>query len=273
MAAMSFFRTLLGGEERLVAVPVHVATEAPYRKQGLFSALELRNEAEAAANGAPITITFPNAVSHRIFVQDLGWRDLPRRRLWARPLRVSSIIRYLAGRPSGSGGLRPPALEPRQYGEIRVQPLVRFPVEVNALWREAQGGSQFVRDAAFLDWRYANSPREYRRFGAYRASALRGFAVLGHTLKHGVSSGFVADLVAPESAERVALLRRCVAELASGTDALIALVPGGQRRSFLRAGFLPTHRRIRFVGKALNDSAALDGNPAWHFTLGDFDFF
>jgi GNAT superfamily N-acetyltransferase len=270
MAAMSFFRTLLGGEERLVAVPVHVATEAPYRKQGVFSALELRNEAAAAAEGAPITITFPNAVSHRIFVRDLGWSDLPGRRLWARPLRASSISRYIAGQSSSAGGLRPATSESRKYGGIRIDPLARFPVEVDALWR-AQAGSQFVRDAGFLDWRYADSPRDYRRFGAYRGSSLRGFAVLGHTFKHGVSAGFVADLVAPDGAERVALLRRCAAELASGTDALIALVPRGQRRSFVRAGFLPTHRRIRFVGKPLGDSAALDGN--WHFTLGDFDFF
>ena len=72
-------------------------------------------------------------------------------------------------------------------------------------------------------------------------------------------------------AERVALLQRCVEELASGTDALIALVPSAQRRAFLRAGFLPTHKRIRFVGKSLDGRALPDAN--WHFTLGDFDFF
>jgi hypothetical protein len=69
-------------------------------------------------------------------------------------------------------------------------------------------------------------------------------------------------------------LRRCIAEVEA--DALIALPPrsGGQRRSFLRAGFLPTHRRIRFVGKVLVPGERLDPNPsAWHFTLGDFDFF
>jgi GNAT superfamily N-acetyltransferase len=51
IAAMSFFRTLLDGREQVVAVPVHVATDAAYRRQGVFSALELRNEEEAMAAG------------------------------------------------------------------------------------------------------------------------------------------------------------------------------------------------------------------------------
>ena len=104
VAAMSFFRMLLGGEERAVAIPVHVATEAPYRRQGIFSELELNNEREAAADGSPITITFPNAASHRIFVGRLGWIDLPGRRVWARPLRAAGVARYLARRPSPRGG-------------------------------------------------------------------------------------------------------------------------------------------------------------------------
>jgi GNAT superfamily N-acetyltransferase len=278
MAAMSFFRMLLNGGEQVVAVPVHVATEAEYRRRGVFSALELRNEKEAAAAGSPVTITFPNTASHRVFVGDLGWRDLPGRRLWARPLRPSSVVRYLAGRPSGGGGLRPFTPKPRRLNGVTVEPLERFGAETDAAWREAAGatGNQFVRDAVFLNWRYVDSPRDYRRFAAYRGSELAGFAVMGHTVKHGVSSGFLADLVTRpgREPERIALLRRCVGELASGTDALIALPPRGQGRSFLRAGFLPTHKRIRFIGKELNDATALDAEKAaWHFTLGDFDFF
>jgi GNAT superfamily N-acetyltransferase len=271
IAAMSFFRMLLDRREQVAAVPVHVATEAPYRRQGVFSALELRNEEQAASAGAPLTITFPNTVSHRIFVGDLGWRDLPGRRVWARPLRAGAVVRYLAGRVTRSGGLRPASGEPRSYGPVRVEPLERFGPAAAELWRASAAANQLVRDEAFLNWRYVDTPRDYRRFAAYRGPELAGFAVVGHTVKHGVSSGFLADLVADGEAERVALLRRCAAELAPGTDALIALVPRGQRRSFLRAGFVPTHKRIRFVGKSLNGRAL--PTMGWHFTLGDFDFF
>src|ERR671923_149214 len=122
VAAMSFFRMLLDGKERPVAIPVHVATEAPYRRQGIFSELELNNEREAAADGSPITITFPNAASHRIFVGRLGWIDLPGRRVWARPLRATGVARYLVHRPSPRGGLRPPSSAEREYGDVRVEP-------------------------------------------------------------------------------------------------------------------------------------------------------
>lgn len=267
VAAMSFFRTLVEGREELTAVPVHVATEARFRRLGVFSELELRNEDEAAAAGVPLTVTFPNAASHRIFVHDLGWRDLPGRRVWARPLSARAVVRYALGKESSGGGLRPP----RRDSHRGVSPLDRFGPDAGELWRSAASANQFVRDESFLNWRYVDSPRDYRRFGAYRDEELRGFAIVGHALKHGVSSGFLADLVAPEETERVALLRRCVEELAPGTDALIALVPHEHRLAFLRAGFLPTHKRIRFVGKSL-DGRALPG-ANWHFTLGDFDFF
>ena len=267
VAAMSFFRTLVDGREELTAVPVHVATEARFRRLGVFSELELRNEEQAAAAGAPLTVTFPNAVSHRIFVRDLGWRDLPGRRVWARPLSVGAVVRYAVGRDSSGGGLRSPSVDERGA----VAPLERFGPEAGELWRSTADANQFVRDESFLNWRYVDSPRDYRRFGAYRDGKLRGFAVVGHAVKHGVSSGFLADLVASDETECLALLRRSVEELAPGTDALIALVPPGQRRAFLRAGFVPTHKRIRFVGKSL-DGRSLPGTN-WHFTLGDFDFF
>ena len=46
------------------------------------------------------------------------------------------------------------------------------------------------------------------------------------------------------------------------------------RRALLRSGFAPTNKRLRFIGKALHDDARLDErSEAWHFTLGDFDFF
>lgn len=267
VAAMSFFRTLIEGREELTAVPVHVATDARFRRQGVFSDLELRNEREAVAAGAPLTVTFPNAASYRIFVGDLGWGDLPGRRVWARPLSAGSVVRYALGRKSEGGGLRAPSGAARSD----VAPLDRFGPDAAGLWRSSATANQFVRDERFLNWRYVDSPRDYRRFGAYRDGKLRGFAVVGHAVKQGVSSGFLADLVAAGESERVALLERCIEELAPGTDALIALVPPGHRRAFMRTGFLPTHKRIRFVGKSLDGRALPGGN--WHFTLGDFDFF
>jgi GNAT superfamily N-acetyltransferase len=280
VAAMSFFRTRLDGVEKRLAIPVNVATDSRYRGQGVFSTLEQENEAAAAESGSPLTVTFPNAKSHPIFVRRLGWTDLPRLRLWARPLRVSGVVRYVLHRPGEHGGMRPPDSSVRALHGLEVRPVERFGPDLDELGRRASGsyGSHFVRDAAYFNWRYLDSPRDYRCFAAYRRDELAGAAVVGHTFKHGVSAGFVADLVAaPEDATAVeALVARAVDEVKGGADALVLLPPRStvQRRALVRAGFAPTNKKLRFIGKTLHDGVRLDERAgAWHFTLGDFDFF
>ncbi len=280
VAAMSFFRTALDGHETRLAIPVNVATDPRYRGQGVFSTLERENEAAAAASGSPLTVTFPNGASHPIFVSRLGWIDLPRLRLWARPLRAGAVVRYALGRPGARGGLGARDDGSSTLRGLEVRPVQRFDLELDELGlRAATGyGSHFVRDAEYFNWRYLDSPRDYRCFGAYRSSELVGVAVVGHTFKHGVSAGFLADLVAtPHDADATrALLSRAVAEVRGGADALVLLPPPSraQRRALLASGFAPTNKRLRFIGKVLRDDVRLDERKrAWHFTLGDFDFF
>jgi hypothetical protein len=58
-------------------------------------------------------------------------------------------------------------------------------------------------------------------------------------------------------------------------DLAVAMVNPGEERTYLAAGFVPTPRTIRFIGKRLTDDAAElpKRRDAWHFTLGDLDFF
>lgn len=280
VAAMSFFRTALDGAETRLAIPVNVATDPRYRGQGVFSTLERENEAAAAATGAPLTVTFPNGASYPIFMSRLGWIELPRLRLWARPLRAGAAFRYAFRRPSERGGLRGRDGAVRTIRGLEVRLVERFGPDLDELGRRAATGygSHFVRDAEYFNWRYLDSPRDYRCFGAYRAGELVGVAVVGHTFKHGVSAGFLADLVAaPDDKGAIrALVGRAVGEVMGGADALVLLPPPAraQRRALLLAGFAPTNKKLRFIGKPLQDDARLDGRArAWHFTLGDFDFF
>jgi GNAT superfamily N-acetyltransferase len=280
VAAMSFFRTALDGAVTRLAIPVNVATDPRYRGQGVFSTLEQENEAAAAASGSPLTVTFPNGASYPIFVKRLGWTDLPRLRLWARPLRAGAVFRYVLGRAGTRGGLRGPRASAWTLRGLDVRPVDRFGSEMDELGRRAAAGygSHFVRDAEYFNWRYLDSPRDYRCFGAYRGDELRGVVVVGHTFKHGVSAGFLADLVtAPDGRDETrALVARAVDEVRGGADALVLLPPPAapQRRALLAAGFAPTNKRLRFIGKVLHDGARLDARSrAWHFTLGDFDFF
>jgi GNAT superfamily N-acetyltransferase len=280
VAAMSFFRTALNGIETRLAIPVNVATDPRYRGQGVFSTLERENEAAAAASGSPLTVTFPNGASYPIFMSRLGWIDLPRLRLWARPLSAGAVVRYALGRSGEEGGLKAPDPAPATIAGLEVRLVDRFGPEMDELGRRAAigYGSHFVRDAEYFNWRYLDSPRDYRCFGAYRSRELVGVAVVGHTFKHGVSAGFLADLVAaPDGREETrALLSRALAEVRGGADALVLLPPPSrtQRRALVRAGFAPTNKKLRFIGKPLHDGVHVDvRSGAWHFTLGDFDFF
>ena len=62
---------------------------------------------------------------------------------------------------------------------------------------------------------------------------------------------------------------------AAEVGAEIRLVNPGEERSYLAAGFVPTPRTIRFIGKRLVDEAPplRKRRDAWRFTLGDLDFF
>jgi hypothetical protein len=169
---------------------------------------------------------------------------------------------------------------PRGSNGLEVRPVERFGPDLDALGaRAASGyGNHFVRDAEYFNWRYLDSPRDYRCFGAYRNGELTGVGVVGHTFKHGVSAGFLADLVvAPgDPGSTRAVLRRSLDEVRGGADALVLLPPqdSATRRALVASGFAPTNKQLRFIGKTLHDDAYLVANrSAWHFTLGDFDFF
>jgi hypothetical protein len=54
----------------------------------------------------------------------------------------------------------------------------------------------------------------------------------------------------------------------------VALVNPGEERLYLGAGFVPTPRTIRFIGKRLTEAAPElpKRRDAWSFSLGDLDF-
>ena len=206
VAAMSFFRTRLNGVETRLAIPVNVATDARYRGQGVFSTLEHANEEAAAASGSPLTVTFPNAKSYPIFVRRLGWIDLPRLRLWARPLRVSGVVRYLFGRTGERETIARAELE-RTHDPRARDPSGRALRRGHGRARPARRGR--LREPLHARRRVLQlalprlAPRLPLLRRVPRAASWSGVAVVGHTFKHGVSAGFLADLVAaPEDARR-----------------------------------------------------------------------
>ena len=117
----------------LSAFAVHAVTTPAARGRGVFSTLELHNEAEAAAAGAQWALGFTNPMAGPILVGKLGWADVTSLRIWARPKGVRR-----------SGGVETTAIEAR----ARDLP-----------------AHHIVRDETYLRWRYADSPRSYAQSG------------------------------------------------------------------------------------------------------------
>jgi hypothetical protein len=232
---MSMYRAVLHGEERLVCTSVHGATRTEARGRGIFSALELRNEEEAARAGAVAVLAFSSERSTPIFLR-LGWRDLAPLRIWAHPKRFGRTGR------GGLGGGTPPRFEERH----------------------ADGGgrgNRFVKDAAYLNWRYGASPRQYRLVAAGDE-----FAVVGYTVRRGFSTAVVCELRGGRRALRAAVR-------AADADLVVGLPNRGEHASYLAAGFVPTPETLRFMGKPLADVDLPASRAAWRITLGDTDFF
>jgi GNAT superfamily N-acetyltransferase len=251
-AAQSFARMVIGGREGEATFTVHVMTGPAARGKGVFSALQLHNDDEAARAGSRLALGFTNPSAGPIFVGKLGWDELCWLRLWARPKRPLRALRHLraGGRPAG--GVR---------GTVE-----QFGPRHEEIYRRAAPGwaDHIVKDAAYLNWRYGASPRAYAS-----VSTDRGFAVVGWGVFKGVSAGLVCELVGSDG---VRLLNRCV-RLAEA-DVVVAMPNPGEYSTYLAAGFLPTPSAIRFIGRSLQADEPLPrGRDAFRFSLGDTDIF
>jgi GNAT superfamily N-acetyltransferase len=236
VAAHSLYRVALDGGRRPVSFSVHATTAPAARGRGVFVGLERKHEEEAKARGAAVVLAFASAPTAPLFLGPLGWTQVGKLRIWARPL---------------------PRVSLRRSRAVRIQ---RFEFEGDAA---SAWANHIVRDAEYLNWRYLDSPRDYV---AYRADG--GYAVLGHKRHRGHPIALVADLVGPVRP----LLRACLAGVKPGTHALIALPGPGEAATYASCGFVPTATSLDFMGKPL--AGRLDPDPsAWRFTLGDTDFF
>jgi len=233
VAGHSFYRMVLGGEERLATFSVHATTHDSARGQGIFSALERKHEQEAAERGAAVTLAFASTSTAPIFLGPLGWSEIGRLRVWARPL-----------------------LRAHEQG-------VNAPLEISGD-AAASWPNHVIRDEAFLRWRYGESPRGYGL-----VSSPGGYAVVGGKRRRSRSVSAIVDLAVQAGSSRwliQAALRRAPARVA------LALPGPPERRAFAVLGFVPVRYTLHFMGKSLNGRLDTDP-AAWRFTLGDADFF
>ncbi len=240
-AGHSLARLVVDGREQLAQYSVHAVTAPEARGLGIFRALERRHEEQGQEQGSAWVLAFASAPTRPLFLEPLGWTQIDRRRVWARPL------------PYGRKGWR--ALE-------------RFESRHESVYAEQARflRNHVIRDSRYLNWRYIDSPREYRLLGAGQGD----FAVVGFAHRRGLRLGLLMELVAQEDA--TALLCGALAA-ARGSAALLAVPsPSLTRARLLRHGFVPTNYRLDFMGKGLAQPLDSRSN-AWTVSFGDTDFF
>jgi hypothetical protein len=269
VASHTPYRMRLGGRERLATASVHAGTDPVARGKGIFRRLEVRNEEEGRRAGVAASIAFASKSTENLFIGPLGWSDIGRLRMWVRALRPVAAARHAFGRASAPG-------KRRRRDVSTVRAIERFDETTNRAYELAAPayGNHVIRDAAFMNWRYADSPWGYRAFGI----GDRAFAIVREKTQRGTPIAVVADLVAPSGAfrETRALLKQAAAAAGPDAVALFALPPRdpAQRRAFAASGFVPSPTTLHFVAIALADDFELPLHPAaWHFSLGDTDFF
>ncbi|HZC30729.1 MAG TPA: hypothetical protein VE261_04365 [Gaiellaceae bacterium] len=151
--------------------------------------------------------------------------------------------------------VRPKRLRRRGVGGLRVHSGIPRTDEQRLVPGDAH---HIVRDPQYLNWRYAESPRAYAQVDE---------VIVTHAVWHGFSSAVICESGSASS------LRNAIAAVDS--DIAVAMVNRGEERIYLAAGFVPSPRKIRFIGKRLREDAALlpKRRDAWRFSLGDLDFF
>src|SRR5438552_3153707 len=234
VASHSLFRMMLGGTEREASFSVHATTETSARGLGIFPALERKHEQEAEDRGVAVVLGFASKPTAPIFLGLLGWTEIGRIRVWARPF-----------------PRRPRRLEP--YARIQ---RFRHAGDAAQSWP-----NHVIRDAEYMNWRYIESPRDYVALASGGS-----YAVLGHKEHRGTAVAYVADLVGPPKP----LLRACLAEVRRGSRALVAIPAPEHRAAYASLGFFPTRTTLHLLRQALAGELETD-RRAWRFTLGDPD--
>jgi GNAT superfamily N-acetyltransferase len=225
-------------------ITIFTATDPAFQRLGLFRALAERLY-ERTTETCPIVYGFPNRRSAPTYYKHLGRVELRPFPQLRRPLRNRG--RY----PEGNSGTAMAARALDMAGligrdrTIGVSLVDDFTGIANPIWQELEphAGTAIVRDEAFLNWRFVQSPFQYLRFVAVRDGEPVGLAVLAADSSDG-KARMMEFMVKPSETAGVAraLLSHVIgAATESGAYGLgfIATRRHPQWRALLAAGLLP----------------------------------
>jgi hypothetical protein len=206
--------------------------------------------------GMSLVWGFPNASSHRGFIQDLDWRDI---------YEIPTMRVSLSARPMHNAG--------SAVSEIKNMDTGLF----DRFWSTVSSQHPVLvkRDAQYLTWRFVANPSEKYRFLIHMENGmLRGYAVF----KRYKDELQIVDLMAqqPEISQQLAY---GVAEVgrkeSAATIGLWITVTSPVHRALEKIGFQNDGPVTYFGGLILKDlDPALIYSPfSWNYSMGDSDVY
>lgn len=250
---------VIDGERVVVGKTMDMFTDPEWQGRGLMRTCTDAVFEEAGAALIPGWYVTPSVNSYPIFTGRWRYREefsliyrlrpiVPR--LWGRRLRL------------------PPGFTVEEVG--------RFDDSADELWEEVSRDYRVaqVRDAAYLNWRYVANPDHYALLALRRRGRLVGIAVLGRTLRRGISVGELMEHIHQASdVETLRLLVRVADSWAErwGCRLLQAWsVPDTQLDERLRrAGLFLRRGEVRFLLSPGFPGSAASDPQSWLLTLGD----
>jgi GNAT superfamily N-acetyltransferase len=200
---------------------VDTATHPDYQGRGIFSRLTLAALPVLEAEGIDFVFNTPNDQSRPGYLK-MGWQTIGRAPARVRPRSIRAVITLARNRVAASHWS-----EPADFG-IPVEDLLTDPA-LEGLLRAARSSDRFTtrRTAAYMRWRYATPPLQYRAIVA-AAGARHGAAIVRVRRRGDAHEGVVAALLAPGRAERVRLMREVRRNVGTRADYVIGVgtVPG-----------------------------------------------
>ncbi len=226
MACVMPLRMRVGGAGLLGSVSVDIATRAEFRGQGLYREVAGFLWERLDAAGIALTYGFTNRDSTGVTLGALGRQRVGPLPLRVRPLRPLRLALGALGR-----GVAPDPGPDAAGGRVRC--IDRFDPRYDRLWSrlEPRVDIAAVRDARFLNWRYAERPGALYEIleESTDDGGLAGYLVWRPMLRFRVRTAFVADVSEdPERPGAARRLLRAAARRARGRgSALLALLSWG----------------------------------------------
>jgi hypothetical protein len=280
-------RYQLGGSIAIGFVSVDTMTDPDFRRRGLLTQVATRAYESWRAADAAFVIGLPNQ-QWGSRAAALGWQELFPLRWLARPLAPEA---YLARRLRMPWLARIPGLDAawnkwfdrrlRPSAEVEVAEVARADAGFDELWQRLRSAFSFstVRDSAWVNWRFADSPsRRYQLLAARRAGRVVGYLAFRRVESGRRVTVHLAELVAEphDGAARASLLVALMARArADRAELLVTLaIPGtALDRELRRAGFFAgpefSVQAVPFAGSPPIE--VLRQRERWFMTGADYD--